>query len=103
MSEHAQGHGEHHGERLQSHADRGVHDIRVTVFAPSQVEPKRFTWPQTLKVGVAAAEAARAFGLDVESPTFQKGEEVLDREKTLVGAHVKDHDELELVSAGGGV
>lgn len=90
-------------ETLQSQEDRGVRDITVTVFAPSQVEPKEFTWPQTLKVGVAAGEAASAFKIDVESPTFQKGDEVLDREKTLVGAHVKDHDELELVSAGGGV
>lgn len=90
-------------ESVQSQEDRGIRDITVTVFAPSQVEPKEFTWPQTLKVGVAAAEAASAFNVDAESPTFQKGEEVLDREKTLVGAHVKDHDELELVSAGGGV
>lgn len=90
-------------ETLQSQAEHGLRDITVTVFAPSQVEPKQFTWPQTLKVGVAASGAAKAFGLDVESPTFQKGDEVLDREKTLVGAHVKDHDELELVSAGGGV
>lgn len=90
-------------ESLRTEQGHGVRDVTVTVFAPSQVEPKEFTWPQTLKVGVAAAEVATAFGLDVESPTFQKGEEVLDREKTLVGAHVKTHDELELVSAGGGV
>jgi hypothetical protein len=87
----------------QDREDHGVREITVSVFAPSHVEPKQFTWPQTKKVGAAAAEAAAAFQIDVESPTFQKGDEVLDREKTLVGAHVKDHDSLELVSAGGGV
>jgi hypothetical protein len=81
----------------------GVPQITVKVFAPSHVEPKQFTWAQTTKVGTAAAEAAVAFGIDVESPTFQKGEEVLDRDKPLVAAHVKNHDTLELVSAGGGV
>lgn len=80
-----------------------VREITVQVFAPSHVEPKTFTWRITKKVGAAAAEAAAAFGVDVESPTFQKGDEVLEREKTLQGAHVKDHDQLELVSAGGGV
>jgi hypothetical protein len=87
----------------QGRSAQGVPQITVTVFAPSHVEPKQFTWPQTKKVGEAAAEAAAAFGLDVESPTFQKGDEVLDRNKPLVGAHVKDQDTLELVSAGGGV
>jgi hypothetical protein len=87
----------------QGREAHGVPQITVTVFAPSQVEPKQFTWPQTMKVGAAAAEAAAAFQIDVESPTFQKGDEVLDRERPLVGAHVKDHDTLELVSAGGGV
>lgn len=83
--------------------DRGVRDITVTVYAPSQIEPRQFTWAQSIKVGAAAAEAAAAFGIDVEKPTFQKGNEVLDREKTLVAAGVKEHDTLELVSAGGGV
>jgi hypothetical protein len=81
----------------------GVPEITVKVFAPSHVEPKQFTWLQTKKVGEAAAQAAAAFKIDVESPTFQKGEEVLDRNRTLVGDHVKDHETLELVSAGGGV
>lgn len=87
----------------QGRGAHGVPEITVTVFAPSHVEPKHFTWPETMKVGEAAAQAAADFQIDVESPTFQKGEEVLDRNRTLVGAHVKDHDTLELVSAGGGV
>jgi len=87
----------------QDRGDQRIHEITVTVFAPSHVEPKHFTWPVTNKVGVAAAEAAKAFGIDVEAPTFQKGDDVLDREKTLVAAGVKEHDTLEIVSAGGGV
>ena len=75
----------------------------VTVFAPSVVEPRTFTWAQNTKVGDAAAEAASAFGIDTEAPTFQKGTDVLDRQKPLVAAGVRDGDELELVSAGGGV
>jgi hypothetical protein len=81
----------------------GVPTITVTVFSPSQVDGRSFTWPQTMKVGDAATQAAAAFGIDAESPTFQKGDEVLDRQKPLVAAHVKDRDILDLVSAGGGV
>jgi hypothetical protein len=78
--------------------------ITVTVYAPSSTEPKTFTWPQTMKVGDAAAEAAAAFGIDAESATFQNSEdEVLDRQKPLVAAGVRDGDTLEFVSAGGGV
>jgi hypothetical protein len=88
---------------VQDPEDQRVRDITVTVFAPSHVEPKHFTWPQTKKVGAAAATAAADFRIDVESPTFQKGDKVLDREKTLAADGVNDHDTLELVSAGGGV
>jgi hypothetical protein len=88
---------------LEGQAAQHVRHVTVTVFAPSHVKPKHFTWPVTLKVGVAAAEAAKEFKVDIESPTFQKGEKVLDREQTLEAAGVKEHDELELVSAGGGV
>lgn len=86
--------------------DRGgqhVHKVSVTVFAPSQIEPKHFTWPVTLTVGAAAADAASDFKIDVEAPTLQKGEIALDRTQTLEAAGVKEHDTLELVSAGGGV
>lgn len=87
----------------QSGEHTHAHEITVTVFAPSQVEPKQFTWPVNEKVGTAAASAAVAFGIDVEAPTFQKGEQVLDPNKTLAADGVKEHDTLELVSAGGGV
>lgn len=81
----------------------GPPTVTVKVFAPSSVAPKTFTWPQTKKVGEAASEAAAAFGVSPEAPTFQKGDEVLDRNKPLVAAGVRDGDTLELVSAGGGV
>ena len=81
-----------------------VATVTVTVFAPSTTEPKSFTWPKTKKVGEAAIEAADAFGLDAEEPTFQNAaDEVLDRRKPLIAEGVQDGDELELVGAGGGV
>jgi hypothetical protein len=88
---------------VQGQEAKHVRHITVTVFVPSQVHPKHFTWAVTLKVGAAAAEAAAAFKVDIEAPTLQKGDKVLDREQTLEAAGVKEHDELELVSAGGGV
>jgi hypothetical protein len=73
------------------------------VYAPSVIDPKQFTWPQTMKVSDAAAAAATAFGITAEAATFQKGDVVLDRQKPLIAAGVRDGDTLELVSAGGGV
>ena len=78
-------------------------DITVTVTTAMTTEAKKFTWPKTKRVGEAATEAASAFGLDATSPTFMKAKEVLDRNKPLVAAGVRDGDELELVAAGGGV
>ena len=82
----------------------GPPTITVSVFEPSQPEPKSFTWQKTMKVAEAAREAAQAFGLAAEDPTFQNADgEILDRGKPLVAAGVRDGDRLELVSAGGGV
>jgi len=82
----------------------GPPTITVKVYEPSRPEPKDFTWPKTMKVGDAAREAATAFGLAAEDPTFQNAQdEILDRNKPLVAAGVHDGDSLELVSAGGGV
>jgi hypothetical protein len=87
-----------------NHSGHAAPTFTVFVFAPSKVEPKTFTWPKTMKVGDAAGEAAAAFGIDAEAPTFQnKDDVVFDRQKPLVAEGVKDGDELELVSAGGGV
>ena len=89
---------------MQTEKPSVVPTMTVTVFAPSSTEPMSFTWPRTKKVGEAAAEAATAFGLDAEEPTFQnEADEVLDRKKPLVAAGVRDGDTLELVGAGGGV
>jgi hypothetical protein len=89
--------------KSEDHGDHASRRVTVTVYAPSVVEPKQFTWLQSTKVGEDAAEAAKAFHIDTEAPTFQKGDDVLDRQKTLHAAGVKECDTLELVSAGGGV
>ena len=82
----------------------GPPTVTVKVYEPSKPDPKEFTWPMTTKVGDAAREAAAAFGLAAEDPTFQNAQdEILDRNKPLVAAGVRDGDSLELVSAGGGV
>jgi len=82
----------------------GPPTVTVTVFAPRQIEPRTFSWPQTTRVGDAAAEAARDFGYEPGTPSFQNADgEVLDRDKPLVAAGVRDGDELELVDVGGGV
>ena len=82
----------------------GPPTITVTVYQPSDPEPKQFTWPKTKKIGEAADEAAIAFGLTAENPTFQNSDgDVLYRNKPLVAEGVNDGDTLELVSAGGGV
>lgn len=79
-------------------------DITVTVFSPRSPEPKTFTWPKTMRVGEAAKEASVAFGYEAGTPGLQnKQGEVLDNQKPLVAAGVRDGDELELVDTGGGV
>lgn len=77
--------------------------VTVSVRAPRALEPKEFTWDKTTKVGDAAKEAAEAFGYASGTPTFQKGEDILDRNKPLVAEKVEDGDVLDLVDAGGGV
>lgn len=78
--------------------------VTVRVFAPRSPQPREFTWRKTIKVGDAADEAARAFGYESGTPTFQNEQErVLDRNKPLVAENVGDGDTLELVDSGGGV
>jgi len=81
----------------------GHGQITVSVRAPRALEPKEFTWTKTTKVGEAAKEAADAFGYAAGTPTFQKGDDILDRKKPLVAEKVEDGDVLDLVDAGGGV
>jgi hypothetical protein len=74
------------------------------VYAPRSTEPRVYTWPKTVRVGDAAAEVARDFGYQPGTPSFQTTDgEVLDRDKSLVAAGVRDGDRLELVDVGGGV
>lgn len=77
--------------------------LEVKVIAPGIVEPRDFSFRKNLSVGEAAAEAAATLGFQANSPSFQKGDEVLDRNKRLVAAGVRDGDLLELVDVGGGV
>ena len=82
----------------------GGGELTVEVFSPRVPEPKKFTWSKSLKVGVAADEAAKAFHYEAGNPTFvDKGDHVLDRDKTLFEAGVRDFDKLELTDKGGGV
>ena len=82
----------------------GGSEVTVEVFSPRVPEPKRFTWSKSLKVGDAADEAAKAFRYEAGNPTFlDKTEHVLDRDKTLSEAGVRDSDTLELTDKGGGV
>ena len=76
----------------------------VEVFSPRVPEPKKFTWSKSLRVGDAADQAAKAFDYEAGTPTFQnKDGKVLDRDKTLIEANVRDFDQLELTDKGGGV
>lgn len=81
----------------------GRRTIVVIVYAPKVPDPKRFRFRLDETVGDAAKVAAEAFEYEVGTPSFQKGETVLDRSLTLEAAGVRNRDELELVDAGGGV
>ena len=84
--------------------DKGGGELTVEVFSPRVSEPKKFTWPKSLKVGEAADEAANAFQYEAGTPVFlDENGRVLNREKTLFEAGVKDFDKLELTDKGGGV
>ena len=79
-------------------------ELTVEVFSGRVTNSKKFTWSKSLLVGKAADEAASAFNYEAGSPTFQnKDKKVLDREKTLLDAGVRDFDQLELTDKGGGV
>ena len=46
-------------------------DVTVEVVAPRSTDIKKFTWPKSTLVGAAADEAAKAFGYEQGTPTFQ--------------------------------
>jgi hypothetical protein len=81
-------------------------EITLIVNAPRAPEPKTFTWPKTMQVSEAATLAATAFGYSSTNAELQllgKKPRVLDAGKTLAAEHLKDGDELEETSTGGGV
>lgn len=85
-------------------AATGRRTIVVIVFAPKDLEPKRFRFRADETVGSAAKVAADAFGYAAGTPSFQtEAGTVLDRNLTLAAAGVRDREKLELVDAGGGV
>lgn len=92
-------------------AQDGNHDkqeLTLRVFAPRKADPREFVWRKTTKVGDAAREAATAFGYSGANPGLQLLQadgtaRMLDNNKTLVAEHLKDGDELEISSTGGGV
>jgi len=91
-------------ERLDPGRTGSGGELTVEVFSPRVPEPKKFTWAKSLRVGEAADQAAKAFGYEAGTPTFQnKDGKVLDREKTLIEEGVQDFDRLELTDQGGGV
>ncbi|SFG26947.1 hypothetical protein [Streptomyces mirabilis] len=78
--------------------------LTVTVYAPRDPDPKTFHFPRAETVGAAATEAAQQFGYTGGTPSFQNSKgEVLNRDLSLVAAHVHKGDTLELVDVGGGV
>jgi len=79
-------------------------DLTVEVYAPRDPKPKKFTWSKSTLVGTAADDAAKAFGYEAGTPTFQNKERVdLPRDKSLFEVGVQDFDVLKLTDTGGGV
>ena len=82
--------------------DHGL--LHIMVFAPREPQPREFEFGHNVTVGAAAEAVAVAFGYTPGTPSFQTADgTVLERDKNLAAAHVKDGDTLELVDAGGGV
>jgi hypothetical protein len=79
-------------------------ELHIKVFAPREPEARDFAFAHNVTVGEAAEAVALAFGYAPGTPSFQTADgTVLERDKNLAAAHVKDGDTLELVDAGGGV
>lgn len=78
--------------------------LELIVYSAVAVDPRTFSWPRSITVEEAAAEAAAAFGYTGGTPTFQTEDgTVLDRGARLATARLKDGDTLEIVDVGGGV
>jgi len=90
----------HSGGR--GHGDKK--NIVLVVSAPNTPDSKHMPFKTDLLVGAAADEAAEKFGYAAGgTPSFRVGTNVLDRNITLADAGLQHKDEVDLVSAGGGV
>lgn len=78
-------------------------DLHVEVSAPRVPEPKSFTWNKHMSVSEATADAGHAFGYTGETLSLARDGVVLDPDKQLVAAGVRDGDKLRLLDTGGGV
>lgn len=88
---------------IQEHERHGS-NLHLSIIAPREPKPRKMTFEKNTRVGEAAREAGRAFGYVGGNPTFQNAkDEILDRNKTLAGEHVRDGDTLRYVDVGGGV
>lgn len=82
----------------------GKKNIVLVVSAPNTPDSKHMPFKTDILVGAAADEAAEKFGYaGGGTPSFRVGTTVLDRNITLADAGLKNLDEVDLVSAGGGV
>lgn len=88
--------------------DNDKQELMLRVFAPRATDPREFVWVKSMKVADAAQEAASKFGYTGTNVGLQLLQpdgtaRMLDGNKTLVAEHLKDGDELEISSTGGGV
>jgi hypothetical protein len=82
----------------------GHGELSVIVLAPREPDPRTFEFRRTETVRDSARTAADAFGYEGGNPSFETERHVvLDRDKTLAEAGVRDGERLHLVDVGGGV
>ena len=79
-------------------------DLHVAVIAPRfPDQPRPFVFEPETGVGVAAQQAATAFGYTTGTWSFSLRGVELDATATLASAGVKSGDKLGLIDTGGGV
>lgn len=88
--------------------DHDKQELTLRVFAPRTTTPREFVWAKTMHVADAARDASTAFGYTGANAALQLlapdgTARMLDNNKTLIAEHLKDGDELEVNSTGGGV
>jgi hypothetical protein len=82
----------------------GHGELSLIVFAPREPDPRTFEFRRTETVRDSARAAADSFGYESGNPSFETERHVvLNRDKTLAEAGVRDGERLHLVDVGGGV